>query len=187
MKRIGFIILAIIWASIVPATICMAETPLGWPEVITDLTTQRSQAETCVGLIKSRGDAPAIDSAKGTYLLAKTDMDGVIAGLETVLVGGGKPRNLATVRPSLEATSNSLKAICAAATKTAPPNAKGVLEEIAKGVAEGATEPIVNRVSDGIAALWTHYVVEPDKLALENNKTKLEAARWPEFADIAAK
>src|SRR5580658_3124781 len=88
---------------------------LGWPEVIADLTTERTQAETCVGLIKSRGDAATVASAKATYLMAKADMDGVIAGLETVLAEGGKPGSLPTVRLSLEATASSLKTICAAA------------------------------------------------------------------------
>jgi hypothetical protein len=157
----------------------------GWPEVIADLTTERTQAETCAGLIKSRGDSATVDRAKATYLMAKADMDGVIAGLETVLGEGGKPGNLPTVRPSLEATASSLKAICAAAFATATPNTRGVWDEIARGVAEAAIEPVVNKISDGVAALWAHYVIDPDKLALETRKAKLEAARWPEFADIA--
>jgi hypothetical protein len=158
---------------------------MGWPEVIADLTTERTQAETCVGLIKSRGDAASIDSAKLTYVVAKGGMDGVIAGLETVLGEGGKPASLPTVRPSLGAAASSLKVICAAAYATATPNTRGVWDEIAKGVAEGAVEPVVNKISDGIAAIWTHYIVDPDKLALETRKAKLEAARWPEFSDIA--
>ena len=124
-------------------------------------------------------------STKVTYLMAKGDTDGVIAGLEIVLAQGAKPGSLPTARPSLEATASSLKAICAAAFGTATPNTRGVWDAIAKGVAEGAIEPVVNKISDGIVAVWTHYVVEPDKLALETKRTKLEAARWPEFADIA--
>ena len=95
-----------------------AEAPsLGWPEVIADLTTERTQAETCVGLIKSRGDSEAKNKAEATYVPAKADMDGVIAGLEIVLAQGGKPGSLPTVRPSLVATASSLKAICAAALR----------------------------------------------------------------------
>lgn len=54
-------------------------------------------------------------------------------------------------------------------------------------MAEGAVEPIVNKITDGVTAIWTHYVVEPDKLALETRKAKLEAAKWPEFDDIQKK
>ena len=109
-------------------------------------------------------------------------MDGVIAGLTTVLVEGGKPESLPTVRASLESSGKSLKAICDAATRTVAPNTKGVWEEIAKE----AIEPVVNKISDGIGALWTRYV-EKDKLARETKKSQLEAARWPEFGDIAAR
>jgi hypothetical protein len=159
---------------------------MGWAEVIGELTTQRTKAEVCVGLIKSRGDAAAKNETEGTYVTAKAEIDGVVAELEILLVEGGKPGTL-PIRASLEATATSLKAICSTAFATATPNTKSMWDEIAKGAAEGAVEPIVNRIADGIAALWAHYVVDPDKLALETKKAKLEAARWPEFADIAAK
>jgi hypothetical protein len=161
--------------------------PMGWPEVISILTTQRSQAETCVGLLKSRADPATLEKTKTTYSTAKADMDGVIGGLEEVLGEGRKPDKLPNVRPALETSSTRLKQICEAAAATATPNTRGLWDEIAKGVAEGAVEPIVNKISDGIGAIWSHYVVEPDKLTLETRKTKLNAARWPEFANISAK
>lgn len=76
----------------------------------------------------------------------------------------------------------SLKEICDVATRSVAPNTKGVWGEIAKG----AIEPVVNKISDGIGALWTRHV-EKDKLAIETKKAQLEAARWPEFGDIAAR
>ncbi len=171
-----------------PAAATAAQAPaMGWPEVIAALTTERSNAETCVGLLKSRADAASLDKAKATYGMARADMDGVIAGLEAVLAEGGKPEKLPNVRPSLETSAESLKQICEAAAATATPKTKGFWDEIAKGVAEGAVEPVVDKIADGVAAIWAHYVVEPDKLALETRKSKLEAARWPEFGDIAAK
>jgi hypothetical protein len=87
-------------ALVFPAAALAAQTAtLGWPEVIDDLTKERGQAETCVGLIKSSADEAAIAGAKVTYGTAR-DMDGVIAGLTTALVEGGKPESLPTVRAS---------------------------------------------------------------------------------------
>jgi hypothetical protein len=175
-------------ALLLPAGTCAGQTAtLGWPEIIAALTTERSNAETCVGLLKSRSDAATLDKAKATYGAARADMDGVIAGLQTVLGEGGKPENLPNVRPSLETSAKSLKQICEAAAATATPNTRGLWDGIAKGVAEGAVEPVVNKISDGVAGLWNHYVAEPDKLKLETRKAKLEATKWPEFGDIAAK
>jgi hypothetical protein len=109
-------------------------------------------------------------------------MDGVIAGLTTALVEGGKPESLPTVRASLEGSGKSLKTICDAETRAVAPNTKGVWEEIARA----AIEPVVKAISDGVGALWARRV-EKDKLELETKRAQLEAARWPEFADIAAR
>jgi len=155
---------------------------MGWPEVIADLTKERSQAETCVGMIKSSSDAAAIASAKTIYSAAKAEMDGVIAGLTTVLVEGGKPDSLPTVRASLETSGKDLQMICDVADKTAPPHTKGVWDEIAKA----AVEPVVKAISDGVGALWARHV-DKDKLEIETKRAQLEAAKWPDFADIAAR
>jgi hypothetical protein len=113
-------------ALLFPAGVCAGQTAgLGWPEVIAALTAERSNAETCVGLLKSRADAATLDKAKATYGTARADMDGVIAGLETVLGEGRKPDNLPNVRPSLETSARSLKQICEAAAATSTPNTKG--------------------------------------------------------------
>jgi hypothetical protein len=177
VKRLFLIVLA----SIVPATLCMSQANLGWPEVIALLTKARTQATTCVQVLKANGDKAAVARAQLTYGMAEGEMDGIIAGLTTALVQGGNPDSLPTVRASLETAGNGLKEICDAAVKTVTPNTKGVWEEIAKG----AVEPLFKTISDGVGALWTRHV-EKDKLELETKKTQLEAAKWPKFSDIAA-
>lgn len=177
MKRIFLVLLA----SIVPATLCAAEAPLGWPEVIGRLTQERSQAETCVGMIKSTKKADAIAAAKATYETAKPRIDGAIAGLSAALVEGGKPEAFPTVRDDLESSGQSLKKICDAAVKTVPPNTKGVEEAVASAVVEEAIKPIIAWLGEKWARL-----MEPDPLERETKKSQLEAATWPAFADIRA-
>jgi hypothetical protein len=177
VKRIFLVVLA----SIVPATLCMPQASLGWPEVIALLTKARTQATTCVQVLKSSGDKASIGRAQLTYGMVEGEMDGSIAGLTTALVQGGDPSSLPTARASLETAGKGLKEICDAAVKTVNPNAKGVWEEIAKG----AVEPLFKTISDGVGALWTRHV-EKDTLELETKKTQLETAKWPAFADIHA-
>lgn len=179
MKKIVLIVSAFIW--IVPAAPCVAQAPLGWPEVIDLLTKSRTQATACVEVLKSSGDKTVLASARLTYGMAEGEMDGVIAGLTTALVEGGDPDRLPTVRTGLETSGKGLREICDAAVKTITPNTKGVWEEIA----EGAVEPLFKTISDGVGALWTRHV-EKDKLELETKKSQLEAAKWPRFGDIAA-
>jgi hypothetical protein len=99
----------------VPAALCAAQTALGWPEVIGRLTQERTQAETCVGMIKSSKNTAAIAAAKATYETTKPRIDGAIAGLVAALVEGGKPDAFRTVRDDLEISDKSLKEICDAA------------------------------------------------------------------------
>lgn len=179
MKKSRLIAFASIW--LFPATTCLAQAPVGWPEVIALLTKARTQATTCVGVLKASKDQVALDSAKLAYDTGAGEMDGVIAGLTTVLVEGGNPDRLPTVRTSLETSGKSLKEICDAAVKTVTPNTKSVFAEMIKG----AVEPLVKAISDGVGGLWTRYV-EKDELELETKKTQLEAAKWPKFGDIAA-
>jgi hypothetical protein len=181
MKATARRVAALLFVLLEPAPLAAQPTALGWPEVIDALTRERTQAEVCVGLIKSHGDKQAIREAMGKYELAKADIDGVIAGLTTALVEGGNPDSLPFVRARLESSGLTLRSICAAADKAAPPNTKGVWEDIARG----AVEPLIKTISDGVGALWSRRI-EKDKLEVETKKAQLEAARWPEFRDIGA-
>jgi hypothetical protein len=174
-------IVLFVFASIVPATLYAAQATLGWPEVNALLAKARTQAITCVQVLKSNGNKAALAKAQLTYGMAEGEMDGVIAGLTTALVEGGNPDSLPTARTSLGTAGKGLKEICDAAVETIPPNTKGVWEEIAKG----PIEPLIKAISDGVGALWTHHV-EKERLELESTKTQLEAAKWPKFGDIAA-
>src|SRR3954469_9881804 len=127
MCKLKLIISGFMW--IIPTTVCMAQAPLGWPEVITLLTKARTQATTCVEVLKSSGDKAALASARLTYGMAEGEMDGVIAGLIAALVEGGDPGRLPTVRTSLETSGKGLKEICDTAVKMITPNTKGVWEE----------------------------------------------------------
>jgi hypothetical protein len=180
VKRFSLVVVLAI--PLLAATSPAATAALGWPEVIAKLTTEKRQAEVCVGLLKSRGNAASIDGAKRDYGLAKAKMDGVIAGLTTVLVDGGKPESLPAIQDSLSESGAALKKICDAAVNTAEPDTKGVWDEIAKA----AIEPIIKAISDGIGGLWS-WKLDKDKQWLDDKKAKLEAAQWPEFADIAAR
>ena len=178
MKRI---VIVFVYAWIIPATPCMAQGALGWAEVIALLTKARTQATTCVQVLKANGGKAALARAQLTYGMAESEMDGTIAGLTIALVQGGDPSSLPTSQASLETAGKGLKEICDAAVKTITPNTKGVWEEIAKG----PIEPLIRAISDGVGALWTRHV-EADTLERETKKSALEAAKWPKFSDIAA-
>jgi hypothetical protein len=155
-----------------------AQTRLGWPDTIDLLAQQRTQAETCVQTLKSSTDKAAVATGRLTYGAAKSQSDGVIAGLTVALVQGGEPDALPTALTSLRKAGDGLQEVCNAALTTAASAAgsKGLVEDILKA----PIEPVVNAISSGVSALWTGHV-EKDKLELETIKTQLEAAKWPDF------
>jgi hypothetical protein len=154
-----------------------AQTSLGWPDMVALLAQQRSQAEACVQTLKSIRDSAALATDRLTYGVAKSQSDGVIAGLTVALVQGGEPNALPTAQASLRKAGEGLQEICdAALTAASAAGSKGLVEDILKA----PIEPVVNAISSGVSALWTGHV-EKDKLELETIKGQLEAAKWPDF------
>jgi hypothetical protein len=171
-----------LFLSLVVVDWACAQTAGGWPETIERLTQLRTQAQFCVDLLKSSGDKAAIKPGQIAYESAKAEADGVIAGLVTTLVEGGKPESLPRVQSSLESAGAGLKEVCDGAVRTTAgtEGTKGVAEDIAKA----AIEPVVNALVSGFGALWKQHV-DKDALELATKKAQLEAARWPEFGDVA--
>jgi hypothetical protein len=155
----------------------LAQTSVDWPETIDLLAQQRTQAETCVATLKSGSDKAAIATGRLTYGAAKSQSDGVIAGLTVALVQGGQPNALPMVLTSLKKAGGGLQEVCDAALKTASAaGSRGLVEDILKA----PIEPIVNAISSGVSALWTGHV-ERDELELQTIKGQLDAAKWPDF------
>lgn len=171
-------IVAVLGALLFSLAPALAQAGLNWPETIDLLAQERTQAETCVETLKSSSDKAAVGTGRLTYAAAKSQADGVIAGLTVALVQGGQPDALPTVLASLKKAGAGLQEVCDSALKTASAagGTKGIVEDILKA----PIEPIVNAISSGVAALWTGHV-EKDKLELETIKGQLDAAKWPEF------
>ena len=154
-----------------------AQTSLGWPETIELLAQERTQAKTCVETLKSSSDKAAVVTGRLTYGAAKSQSDGVIAGLAVALVQGGEPDALPMVLVSLKKAAAGLQEVCSAAlTAASAAENKGLVEDILKA----PIEPIVNAISSGVSVLWTGHV-EKDKLELETITGQLDAAKWPDF------
>jgi hypothetical protein len=158
-----------------------AATSVGWPETIELLTRERTQAEVCAGLLKSRGDQAAIAAGEINYEMGRAAMDGVIAGLMTSLAEGAKPNSLSTIETDLQSSGKTLREICnvAIVTTSTDVGEKGVFSEIAKS----AVEPLIHAISSGVAAVWAQHL-ESNERKFTTITTRLEAAKWPRFGDI---
>jgi len=156
---------------------------VGWPEAVARLAQTRSKAEACVALLKGNGNDAQIARGRLDYGSAKADIDSVIAGLETALAEGGKPESLPSLQGRLEHGTTALADFCDGVTALLPKTEgqKGFLVDIAKAAIEALIKPL----SDGVAALYNNHR-QDDALTRLTIKTQLEAAKWPDFAEVKA-
>jgi len=139
---------------------------------------EKSQAKACVALLKSVGDKPTILEGEIAYENAKAAADGVIAGLLTALVEGGKPQDFPTIQADMQEAGKGLQTVCETAVKAAR-SAQGT-KGLVSGIVTDAVKPLIDALTGGVGALWAHHI-ELAKLERDMIETQLGAAEWPEF------
>ena len=174
-------LLALLIACVVPG-ISQAK-GIGWPEAVARLAGERANAETCAALLKGHGNKEQVSRGRLAYGEAKAEFDSVIAGLNTALAEGGNPESLASLDTKLERGASRLWELCKSASDLVPNTSgrKGVLVELAAA----AIEPVIKALSEGVAALYNDHRKD-EALTRQTIQTQLEAAKWPEFGEVAA-
>src|SRR4051794_4067093 len=167
-----------------PAGLAAAEAPpaIGWQEAVARLAGERTRAEACAGLLRRYGDEAAKAQGQVAYGEAKTEVDGVIAGLTVALARYAEPASLPDLEGRLGREVGRLDVVCARA-KTAAPQEAGAKGGILADLAAGAVKPLV----EAVHALWLdarHAAAENDRLTAKTIQTQLEAATWPKFGDV---
>jgi hypothetical protein len=176
-----------IWTAIAPL-ISMAPrigraADIGWPEAVGRLAGARTRAETCAAVLKAYGDEQQISRGQLAYGEAKANFDAVIAELVTALSEGGKPKSLPSLQTDLEHAGEGLGKFCKMVSDLLPSTSghKGILGDIVKG----AIQPVIDALSAAVAAIYNNHRKD-DALTRETIKPQLEAAKWPNFAEVKA-
>jgi hypothetical protein len=156
---------------------------IGWPEAVGRLAGERTKAETCAALLKAYGDQQQIPRGQLAYGEAKANFDAVIAELIIALTDGGTPKSLPSLETDLQHSATGLVNFCKMASDVLPETSgqKGVPADIVKG----AIQPVIEALSKAIAAIYNNSGKEA-ALTRETIKTQLEAAKWPNFAEVKA-
>jgi hypothetical protein len=149
-----------------------------WQEAVARLAQERTQAETCVQVLKKYGDAAAIGRGEIAYGEAKADYDGIIGGLIVALALKEQPASLSDLQARLERGFAKRAAFCQSVKPLIPPSSgqKGIIEEIVKGVAG----PLV----EAVKAIWLRSR-DDNVLTRATIQTQLEATSWPAFASVS--
>jgi hypothetical protein len=154
---------------------------IGWPEAIARLAGERTKAETCVGLLKRYGTDAQITRSRLIYAEAKANSDAVIAGLVTALAQRSNPESLQSLDAKLARGTAGLVDFCNTVADLLPSTAgqKSVLVDILKAT----IEPVLKSVSEAVTALYNNHRKD-DALTRQTIQTQLEAAKWPDFAEV---
>jgi hypothetical protein len=159
-------------------------TPTSWQDAVARLAEARSKAETCVALLKKHGNGGQVSRGNLTYTNAKAQVDSVIAGLTVALADGGEPDSLPSLQGKLGSGASQLAEFCDGVTKILPPAPTGQKSEAAD-LAKAVLEALAKPLSDAVAAIYNNYRSD-QSLVRATIKTQLEAARWPDFAQVKA-
>jgi hypothetical protein len=156
---------------------------IGWPEAVGRLARARPKAETCAAALKGYGDQQQSSLGQLAYGEAKANFDAVIAELITALTEGGNPKSLPSLEIDLEHGAAGLGNFCKMVSDLLPSTSgqKGTLDDIVKG----AIQPVIDALSKGVATIYNNHRKD-DALTRETIKTQLEAAKWPNFAEVKA-
>ena len=104
--------LLFVLAVTVAGTALHAQEIIGWQEAVARLARERTLAETCVTLLRKYGDQASQARGSRTYGEAKSEYDGVIAGLVVALARKGQPESLPDLQDRLQRGFDKREAFC---------------------------------------------------------------------------
>ena len=160
----------------------LAAQEINWQEAVARLAQERTQAETCVRMLKKYGRGSAIGRGEVAYSEAKAEYDAIIAGLSVALARKEQPQSLPDLEDRLKRGFDKRRSFCNSVLMSIPSGGgpgggeKGVVEQIVSG----ALGPLIQ-------ALQAIYMraKDDDALSRATIQTQLEATSWPTFVSIA--
>jgi len=155
-----------------------------WAEAVAQLAGARTKAETCAALLKKFGDVGHIARGQLIYSDAKAEADGVIAGLIVAVSAKDQPERLSSLQERVERAVTGLAQLRNLAESQLP-KLEGTRDFDLGGILKGAIEQLQKPLLDAVAALYNNHRAD-NELTRKTIQTQLEAARWPDFAEVEA-
>jgi hypothetical protein len=176
---LSFVVLGLLLA--LPAGDTEAQQTIGWQEAVSRFAAERTRAETCAALLKKHGDEAAKSQGALAYGEAKAEVDGLIAGLITVLAQDvhAAPASLPELEAKLQHAFAGREAFCATVLPLVPPARPGEKNLITALLGE-AVGPLIEAVQALVLDAR-----EADRLTAKTIQNQLEAASWLAFAAVA--
>ena len=158
----------------------MAE--MTWAEAVAQVASTRTKAETSAAILKRFGDSGHVARGQLIYCDAKAEADAVIAGLIVAVSAKGVPESLPSLQDRVERAVTGLAQLRKLAESQLP-ELEGRKDFNVGDILKGAIEQLLKPLSDAVAALYNNHRTD-NELTRKTIQTQLEAARWPDFAEV---
>jgi len=148
---------------------------ISWQSAVAELTAEKERAVTAVGIIKRLGGPGDLTAAEIAYGDGRAETEAVIAALTISLEQGKDPDDRADLDARIERAT--------AARETLGRRA----QELAAGTRGPALDLLASALPSllsAVGALWSRHS-DRDAATRTTIAARLDAARWPPFADIA--
>jgi hypothetical protein len=160
----------------------MAE--MTWADAVAQVSGARTKAETCVSLLKKFGDNGHIARGQLIYSDAKADSDAIVAGLIVALSMKDEPERLSSLQERVQRAVTGLVELRKLAEDQLP-KLEGTKDFNIGDILKGAIEQLQKPLLDAVATLYNNFRTD-NELTRKTIQTQLEAARWPDFAEVKA-
>ena len=160
----------------------IAVAQLRWKDAVAQLAGLRTKAETSAALVKQFGSQGPITHCQRIFPDAKAEADTVIAGLIVALSAKGKPERLSSLQERAEHIVIGLAQLRNIAETQLPKfESMKDLSDTLKAATKHSEKPLL----DAVTTLYSNNRAD-NELTRETIQTQLEAARWPDFAEVKA-
>ena len=153
---------------------------MGWGDAVAEMARAKSQGTGLAALLKARGSPDQVARGQLAYEDARSEFDGLVAGLLLVSAGKGDPEELKSLERLLRQGLEKAEAFAAQVRPLVPAPGRSKdsgIGDLLGSVVEKLLDPLVQAVG----TLWSAR--RDDSKALRDTvATQLEATRWPPFA-----
>jgi hypothetical protein len=152
---------------------------ISWQKAVALMTAERGRAEAAAAVIKRLGGPGDIAKAELTYGAGRADTEAVMSALTIALEQGAAVDDITDLEARLgqACAAREKLGLQAMALAEAAPGEKGVVLDL-------LSEALPDLLA-ALGALWRHWVQREAGLRTTIAE-RLQAARWPAFAEIAA-
>lgn len=176
-SRLRFVRIASLTLAFATKVFCVppVSAQTGWQDALVQIASERSKISVCIDQLDLHGNDAQKRSGVEQYRKAKTHMDSVLDSLSRILDETSAKTDESALEKELRISIERRIAFCKSVEELIPAQGDGE-KQIFQDVYNDTLKPTMDAVISVIG------LRKSDKSKRSNAKTRLEAARWPDYS-----